>query len=137
MELWSLMHFLMPHVFHSHAQFKDWFSNPMTGMVEGVGSVNEKLVARLHTILRPFVLRRLKRDVEKQLPGKHEHVLPCQLSRRQRTLYEDFMGSSSVRDTMASGNFLGVMNVLMQLRKVCNHPDLFEGRAIVLSLIHI
>ena len=35
MELWSLMHFLMPHVFASHAQFRDWFSNPLTGMVEG------------------------------------------------------------------------------------------------------
>jgi hypothetical protein len=41
MELWSLMHFLMPHVFASHAQFKDWFSNPLTGMVESGEQVNK------------------------------------------------------------------------------------------------
>lgn len=40
MELWSLMHFLMPQVFGSHAQFKDWFSNPLTGMVEGSAEVS-------------------------------------------------------------------------------------------------
>ena len=40
MELWSLMHFLMPHVFQSHSEFKNWFSSPLTGMVEGGGGVN-------------------------------------------------------------------------------------------------
>lgn len=60
MELWSLMHFLMPHIFHSHAQFQDWFSNPLTGMVEGAAAVSTALVARLHAVLRPFMLRRLK-----------------------------------------------------------------------------
>jgi SNF2 family DNA or RNA helicase len=60
MELWSLLHFLMPHVFHSHAQFQGWFSNPLTGMVEGAASVNAALVGRLHSVLRPFVLRRMK-----------------------------------------------------------------------------
>ena len=76
------------------------------------------LVERLHSVLRPFLLRRLKRDVEKQLPGKHEHVIKCRLSKRQRTLYEDYMAASDVRSTLSSGNFLGIINVLMQLRKV-------------------
>lgn len=40
MELWSLMHFLMPDVFASHSQFRDWFCNPLTGMVEGSESYN-------------------------------------------------------------------------------------------------
>lgn len=127
------MHFLMPAVFASHDQFKSWFSNPLTGMVEGQQAVNKDIVGRLHNVLRPFLLRRLKADVEKQLPQKHEHVVLCRLSRRQRTLYEDYLSSSDVRATMASGNFLGMINCLMQLRKVCNHPDLFEGRAIVSS----
>jgi len=131
MELWSLMHFLMPQVFGSHAQFKDWFSNPLTGMVEGSAEYNKAIVERLHAVLRPFLLRRLKRDVEKQLPGKHEHVIKCRLSKRQRQLYEEYMASGDTRSTLSSGNFLGIMNCLMQLRKVCNHPDLFEGRAIV------
>ncbi|KAK9058759.1 hypothetical protein SSX86_023601 [Deinandra increscens subsp. villosa] len=133
MELWSLMHFLMPHVFQSHQEFKDWFSNPISGMVEGQEKVNKEVVDRLHNVLRPFILRRLKRDVEKQLPGKHEHVIYCRLSRRQRNLYEDFIASSETQATLASSNFFGMISVIMQLRKVCNHPDLFEGRPIISS----
>jgi E1A-binding protein p400 len=57
MELWSLMHFLMPAVFASHAQFKDWFSNPLTGAVEAGEAVSHALVERLHGVLRPFLLR--------------------------------------------------------------------------------
>ncbi|GAB4843785.1 Pharynx and intestine in excess protein 1 [Ancistrocladus abbreviatus] len=133
MELWSLMHFLMPHIFQSHQEFKDWFSNPISGMVEGQEKVNKEVVDRLHNVLRPFILRRLKRDVETQLPMKHEHVIYCRLSKRQRNLYEDFIASSETQATLASANFFGMLNVIMQLRKVCNHPDLFEGRPIVSS----
>lgn len=133
MELWSLMHFLMPHIFQSHQEFKDWFSNPISVMVEGQEKVNKEVVDRLHNVLRPFLLRRLKRDVEKQLPSKHEHVIYCRLSRRQRNLYEDFIASSETQATLASSNFFGMISVIMQLRKVCNHPDLFEGRPIVSS----
>ncbi|XP_012570467.1 protein PHOTOPERIOD-INDEPENDENT EARLY FLOWERING 1 isoform X2 [Cicer arietinum] len=133
MELWSLMHFLMPHVFQSHQEFKDWFSNPISGMVEGEEKVNKEVVDRLHNVLRPFLLRRLKRDVEKQLPMKHEHVIFCRLSKRQRNLYEDFIASSETQATLANANFFGMIGIIMQLRKVCNHPDLFEGRPIVSS----
>ena len=130
MELWSLLHFLMPHIFESHKEFKDWFSNPVTGMIEGTETVNQDVIERLHKILRPFLLRRLKKDVEKSLKDKIEVVVPCPLAKRQRLLYEDFMASGQTRDTLGSGSFLGIMNVLMQLRKVCNHPDLFEERPI-------
>lgn len=133
MELWSLMHFLMPHIFQSHQEFKDWFCNPISGMVEGQEKVNKEVIDRLHNVLRPFILRRLKRDVEKQLPMKHEHVIYCRLSKRQRNLYEDFIASSETQATLASANFFGMISVIMQLRKVCNHPDLFEGRPIVSS----
>ena len=50
MELWSLMHFLMPTVFASHTDFKEWFSNPLTGMVEGSQEYNESIVKRLHQV---------------------------------------------------------------------------------------
>ncbi|KAL5545473.1 hypothetical protein UlMin_005160 [Ulmus minor] len=133
MELWSLMHFLMPHVFQSHQEFKDWFCNPISGMVDGQEKVNKEVVDRLHNVLRPFLLRRLKRDVEKQLPSKHEHVIYCRLSKRQRNLYEDFIASSETQATLASANFFGMISIIMQLRKVCNHPDLFEGRPIISS----
>ena len=124
------MHFLMPNVFASHRDFKDWFVNPVTGMIEGNSEFNEEVVKRLHKILRPFLLRRLKKDVEKQLPQKHEHIVMCKLSKRQRFLYEEFMNLTKTKETLATGNFLSVINVLMQLRKVCNHPNLFETRPI-------
>ncbi|MCD9645695.1 Pharynx and intestine in excess protein 1 [Datura stramonium] len=125
MELWSLMHFLMPHIFQSHQNLR-WFCNPISGMVEGQEKVNKEVVDRLHNVLRPFILRRLKRDVEKQLPSKHEHVIYYG-SRRQRNLYENFIASSETQATLASSNFFGMISVIMQLTlKVCNHPDLFE-----------
>ncbi|XP_041347993.1 helicase SRCAP-like isoform X2 [Gigantopelta aegis] len=131
MELWSLMHFLMPHVFQSHKEFKEWFSNPLTGMVEGSQDYNDGLVKRLHKVLRPFLLRRLKDDVEKQMPKKFEHVVMCRLSKRQRFLYDEFMSQTKTKETLATGHFMSVINVLMQLRKVCNHPNLFDPRPII------
>ncbi|CAN7985968.1 unnamed protein product [Ixodes hexagonus] len=131
MELWSLMHFLMPSVFQSHREFREWFANPVTGMIEGNSDYNESLIKRLHKVLRPFLLRRLKCEVEKQLPKKYEHVVFCQLTKRQRYLYDDFMAQTKTKETLATGNFMSVINVLMQLRKVCNHPNMFEPRPIV------
>ncbi|XP_061401192.1 helicase domino-like, partial [Musca vetustissima] len=128
MELWSLMHFLMPYVFSSHREFKEWFSNPMTGMIEGNMEYNETLIQRLHKVIRPFLLRRLKKEVEKQMPKKYEHVVMCRLSNRQRYLYDDFMSRAKTKETLQTGNLLSVINILMQLRKVCNHPNMFEVR---------
>ena len=113
----------MPYIFRSRKEFSYWFANPMTSMIEGNSDQNNDVVQRLHGILRPFILRRLKKDVETQMPGKFEHIVKCQLSRRQMYLYEEFMARSSTRSALKkSGNFMAMMNVLMQLRKVCNHP---------------
>lgn len=109
MELWSLMHFLMPAIFQSHSEFKEWFSRPVAQMIEGDGDFNEDIINRLHGVLRPFLLRRLKRDVEKQLPGKFEHIVLCGLSKRQRFLYDDFMSRSSTKELLSSGGYLGVL----------------------------
>ena len=88
-------------------------------MVEGNRGINNDLITRLHSIMRPFLLRRLKKDVEKQLPGKFEHIVMCKLSRRQQFLYEEFMSRSSTRSLLSGANYMGMMNILMQLRKVC------------------
>lgn len=90
-------------------------------------------VSKLHTVLRPYLLRRLKRDVEKELPSKFEHLTLCPLSKRQRFLYDEFMSRAQTRDALDSGVYQKIANILMQLRKVCNHPDLFEVRPIVTS----
>lgn len=130
MELWSLMHFLMPALFRSRDEFKYWFSNPLTQMVEGKESYNKTLVERLHTVIRPFILRRTKSEVESQMPKKYYHLITCELSKRQSELYEDYISRRATKDTINGGNFMSMMNILMQLRKICNHPDLFEGRSI-------
>lgn len=131
MELWALMHFLMPNLFQSHSEFKNWFSNPLLGMAEGKIAIDHQLTSRLHAVLRPFILRRLKIDVEQSLPSKIEHIVRCRLSRRQKRLYDEYMSSNDTLNTLNSSNVMGVMNCLMQLRKVCNHPDLFAGRSII------
>lgn len=130
MELWSLMHFLMPHIFTSQQDFKEWFSNPFNQSINQNQSLNMMVVQRLQSILRPFLLRRMKKDVEKQLPEKIEHIVKCELSRRQRFLYDEYINNNKTQKTLHEADFFSIMNVLMQLRKVCNHPDLFEPRPI-------
>ncbi|KAJ3086074.1 swr1 complex component [Quaeritorhiza haematococci] len=165
MELWSLLYFLMPSGagvssmpvgFATMKEFQEWFSNPVDKIIEstagsgvgagaagGVDGAGETIVdqetrdtiQKLHTVLRPYLLRRLKKDVEKQMPAKYEHVVYCRLSKRQRFLYDDFMSRAKTRQDLASGNYLSILNCLMQLRKVCNHPDLFEVREIMTSFV--
>ena len=64
------------------------------------------------------------------MPKKFFHIISCPLSKRQRFLYEDYIGRRNTHEQLTSGSFLSMMGVLMQLRKVCNHPDLFETRPI-------
>lgn len=145
MELWSLLYFLMPSSkegsitmpegFADLMDFQQWFGKPVDKIIQQGGDDNEtrETVNKLHQVLRPYLLRRLKQDVEKQMPAKYEHIVYCRLSKRQRLLYDDFMSRAQTKETLASGNFLSIINCLMQLRKVCNHPDLFEVRPILTS----
>ncbi|KAJ7350749.1 SNF2 family N-terminal domain-containing protein [Mycena albidolilacea] len=136
-ELWALLQFLMSGSdFVNLKEFGDWFSNPLEKAIEAGNAMDEdtmQRVTKLHTVLRPYLLRRLKRDVEKELPSKYEHLVLCPLSKRQRFLYDEFMSRAHTRDALQSGVYQKIANILMQLRKVCNHPDLFEVRPIVTS----
>ncbi len=144
-ELWSLLFFLMPSDgteqgiggFADLKEFSDWFRKPQEQILEnGRDTMDDEaraIISKLHKVLRPYLLRRMKADVEKQMPAKYEHVEYCRLSRRQRELYDGFLSRSDTRGTLASGNYLSIINCLMQLRKVCNHPDLFQERPILSS----
>ncbi|KAI9855493.1 MAG: swr1 complex component [Vezdaea acicularis] len=144
-ELWSLLYFLMPSDmaedgiggFADLKEFSDWFKKPVEQILEHgretMDNESRMIVTKLHKLLRPYLLRRLKADVEKQMPGKYEHVVYCRLSKRQRHLYDEFLSRGKTKETLAGGNYLSIMNCLMQLRKVCNHPDLHETREIVTS----
>ncbi|KAK0430051.1 SNF2 family N-terminal domain-containing protein [Armillaria borealis] len=136
-ELWALLQFLMSGSnFANLKEFGDWFSNPLEKAIE-MGNAHDdetmQRVSKLHTVLRPYLLRRLKRDVEKELPSKFEHLMLCPLSKRQRYLYDEFMSRTHTQDALQSGVYQKIANILMQLRKVCNHPDLFEVRPVVTS----
>ncbi|KAJ6445216.1 helicase swr1 [Purpureocillium lavendulum] len=142
-ELWSLLFFLMPSEngvggFADLQEFQDWFHKPESQILEsGREQMDEEaraIISKLHKVLRPYLLRRLKADVEKQMPGKYEHVEFCRLSKRQRELYDGFLSRADTKQTLASGNYMSIINCLMQLRKVCNHPDLFIDRPIMTSL---
>ncbi|KAG5464368.1 hypothetical protein LSCM1_00551 [Leishmania martiniquensis] len=138
MELWSLFHFLLPFAsaFRSNTEFKEWFSNPMDEMITGRSTLNEDIVRRLQALIRPFMLRRLKKDVETQLPTKTEKVVLCHLSRRQRSLYDDYMQLAETQQKLRGGGGAGgVLSVLLALRKVCDHPDLFEERPTTSPLV--
>ncbi|EKX74294.1 helicase family member protein [Theileria equi strain WA] len=138
-ELWSLMHFILPEIFSSHSEFKEWFSDPLTEAIECEqitsetggkdGSPNE-LVTKLHAVFRPYLLRRLKKDVEKQMPSKYEHVVKCYLTRRQKVLYDEFMSSRTTTETLANRDHRKMFNVLVHLRKICNHPDQLDSRPV-------
>ncbi|KAI1437650.1 hypothetical protein GGR50DRAFT_52184 [Xylaria sp. CBS 124048] len=141
-ELWSLLFFLMPSEngvggFADLAEFQDWFHKPESQILESgrerMDDEARAIISKLHKVLRPYLLRRLKADVEKQMPAKFEHVELCRLSRRQRELYDGFLARTDTREALSSGNYISVINCLMQLRKVCNHPDLFVERPIMTS----
>ncbi|KAL2133515.1 hypothetical protein VTI74DRAFT_2241 [Chaetomium olivicolor] len=141
-ELWSLLYFLAPPEngeggFVDLKEFHNWFSRPESQILEsGREQLDDEaraIISKLHKVLRPYLLRRLKADVEKQMPAKYEHVEFCRLSKRQRELYDGFLSRADTRETLSSGNYMSIINCLMQLRKVCNHPDLFVDRPIMTS----
>lgn len=125
-ELWSLLAFLIPERFESHADFKEWFSEPLQRALQSNQVINKEIIDNLHNILRPILLRRLKKDVEKELPKKSEVIIKVPLSMRQRYLYDEFINQDIKKSN--NNDFLNLMNLLMHLRKTCNHPDLVKSK---------
>ena len=77
--MWSLLNFLLPYVFSSSEDFDKWFNIEQCN--------KEEVMEKLHKVLRPFLLRRLKSEVETSLPPKHETKLFVKLSKMQREWY--------------------------------------------------
>jgi ATP-dependent helicase STH1/SNF2 len=135
-ELWALLNFILPKVFNSVKSFDEWFNTPFanTGHQEKLELSEEEsllIIRRLHKVLRPFLLRRLKKDVAKDLPDKIEKVIKCKFSSLQTKIYKQllthnalFIGTGAVGATKSG--LKGLNNKIMQLRKACNHPFVFE-----------
>lgn len=134
-ELWALLNFLLPSIFKCCNTFEQWFNAPFATTGEKV-ELNEEetvlIIRRLHKVLRPFLLRRLKKEVESQLPDKVEYVVKCDMSALQRIVYRHMQNKGvlltdgSEKDKKGKGGTRTLMNSIMQLRKICNHPFMFQ-----------
>ncbi|KAF9457457.1 SNF2 family N-terminal domain-containing protein, partial [Collybia nuda] len=134
-ELWALLNFVLPKVFNSVKSFDEWFNTPFAN--SGTGDkieLNEEeallIIRRLHKVLRPFLLRRLKKDVESELPDKVEKVIKIRMSALQSQLYKQMKKHKMIADGNTKGKpggIKGLSNELMQLRKICQHPFLFDS----------
>ena len=133
-ELWSLLNFLLPDIFSSSSDFDEWFN--MSGdnkdnkqlegdseLMENTEDKNAEIVQQLHKILKPFLLRRTKAEVEKTLPPKKEIHIKVGLTELQKDIYKNLL-TKSLLQTDSKTIY---KNIIMQLRKACNHPYLFEG----------
>lgn len=121
-ELWALLNFLLPDVFGDSEAFDQWFS--------GQGSDQDTVVQQLHRVLRPFLLRRVKSDVEKSLLPKKEINLYVGMSEMQIKWYKSILEKDIDAVNGAAGkkeSKTRLLNIVMQLRKCCNHPYLFDG----------
>ena len=184
-ELWSLLNFLLPDIFDDLDSFQEWFDFSEVHESEGHNKLIEKeekneIVTKLHRILHPFLLRRLKTDVEKYLPKKKELVVYCPFTEKQQDYYtailkknihgliakergngeeeneslsrrdsvpvsykeesdrkyfksieentQAFVSSSKKKEKFQEKSLTNVSfrNILMDLRKCCNHPYLLD-----------
>ena len=136
-ELWALLHFIMPSLFDSHNEFSEWFSKDIENHAQRNSELNETQLRRLHMILKPFMLRRVKKNVQKELGDKIELDVFCDLNMRQRSIYSLLRKEISMKDIIEKAasdrdtDLSSLMNLVMQLRKVCNHPDLFERADVI------
>lgn len=119
-ELWALLHFLDPHKFRSKDDFVENYKN--------LSSFNENELANLHMELRPHILRRVIKDVERSLPPKIERILRVEMSPLQKQYYKWIL-ERNFQDLNKGvrGNQVSLLNIVVELKKCCNHPFLFES----------
>ncbi len=124
-ELWSLFDFLMPGYLHNHTRFKNRYETPI------VRSQDPKALKDLNRNIRPFILRRMKRDVLKELPDKIEGCVVNRMKPEQAKLYAAHLAQAQkeFQAVMREGGFekgqIKILALLTRLRQLCCHPGLF------------
>ena len=119
LDLWSILDFLMPGYLGSATDFKERYEQPITR------DKDEAVQARLGRRLRPFILRRLKTDVAKDLPAKLEQISYCELTDDQLEIYKQVLAVSrkEVMDAVGANGVakskMVVLNALLRLRQIC------------------
>ncbi|KAF8131403.1 SNF2 family N-terminal domain-containing protein [Boletus edulis] len=128
-ELFALLNFICPEIFSDYADL-DTFLHKDDAGADGEEEKSKKVVEALHKILRPFLLRRVKSDVEKNLLPKKEINIYVGLTEMQRKWYRSVLEKDIDAVNGLTGKKEGktrLMNMVMQLRKVTCHPYLFDG----------
>jgi SNF2 family DNA or RNA helicase len=118
-ELWSLLNFADPKRFADMRDFMNKFGDLKSA----------QQVASLHEILKPYLLRRIKEDVERSLPPKEETIVEVALTGLQKRFYRAIYerNTAFLFKGCKASNQPSLMNVMMELRKCCNHPFLVRG----------
>ncbi|KIJ09633.1 hypothetical protein PAXINDRAFT_102214, partial [Paxillus involutus ATCC 200175] len=128
-ELFALLNFICPEIFTDYADLDSFLHKDDSG-ADGEEEKSKKVVEALHKILRPFLLRRVKSDVEKNLLPKKEINIYVGLTEMQRKWYRSVLEKDVDAVNGLTGKKEGktrLMNMVMQLRKVTCHPYLFDG----------
>lgn len=124
-ELWSIFDFIMPGFLLNHAKFMNTYEKPI------LKNEDSSVLLKLNNQIRPFILRRLKSDVLKELPPKIETKIPCELTEKQKKLYLAYLSKAKgeiekeINAPRGARNNMKVLSVLTRLRQICCHPSLF------------
>ena len=124
-ELWSIFDFIMPGYLYTYKKFKDEFETPI------IKENDNEAMQRLQKIVAPFILRRIKRDVLKELPDKTEQIMYSKMDEEQQKLYTSYLALAKVkmRQEIESNGFekskMKILSLITRLRQICCHPQLF------------
>ena len=121
-DLWSQFHFLNPGLLGSRDEFNEHYG-------EAIRNGNQRKLEKLRSKIKPFLLRRLKKDVAPELPPRTEIVLHCDLNDEENALYNSILAASKneVMEKLETGNVFAALEMLLRLRQSCCHPALVPG----------
>ncbi len=127
-DLWSIMDYLMPNYLNNHKTFREHYELPISRGGPTADLSQIKLRRKLH----PFLMRRLKKDVAKDLPEKIQRVAHCRLSKDQHLVYKELLNNAKrqISDIVNAQGFnksrMQILKTLLRLRQVCCHLDLLK-----------
>ena len=124
-DLWSIFDFIMPGYLYTYKKFKDEFESLI------IKENDAESMQRLQKLVAPFVLRRIKKDVLKELPDKTEQVMYSKMDEEQQKLYNSYMALAKIKmkqEIEANGfekSKFKILSLITRLRQICCHPQLF------------
>ncbi len=124
-ELWSIFDFVMPGYLFSYKKFKENYELPI------IKDSDENTTLRLQKLVAPFILRRIKKEVLKELPDKTESIMYSQMEEKQEKLYLSYLNKAKeeIKQEFDTNGFeksrIKILSVITRLRQLCCHPSLF------------